>query len=100
MLNHQWRRELTIAVVAFAIGFFLLPIAVYWVGRQFIGEYAVDAGMLDLADQIWSDFLNLEPAAWLFVFSPYLTLQLSRLFRRIGRARNPVKPVTNPHPGR
>ncbi|HZF30068.1 MAG TPA: hypothetical protein VE907_13180 [Gammaproteobacteria bacterium] len=94
-MTAQWRRELTIAAVAFAVGFFVLPLAIYWLGQRVLGEYAPDAGILDLADQIWGDFLRLEPAAWLLVFSPYLVLQLSRLARRLVRARNPVRPVTN-----
>jgi hypothetical protein len=92
-MTAQWRRELTIVAVAFAIGFFVLPLAIYGLGQRLLGAY--DAGVLDLADQIWGDFLRLEPAAWLLVFSPYLVLQLSRLVRRLLRPRNPVRPVTN-----
>src|SRR5262245_32632672 len=94
-MTAQWRRELTIAAVAFAVGFFVLPLAIYWLGQRVLGEYKPGAGVLDLADGIWGDFLQLEPAAWLLVFSPYLLLQLLRLVRRLVRARNPVKPVTN-----
>jgi len=95
-MNAQWRRELTIAAAAFAVGFFVLPLAIYWVGQRVLGNYATGAGALDLADQIWSDFLALAPAAWLLIFSPYFLLQLVRLLRRLLRTRNPVKPVTNP----
>ena len=95
-MTQEWRRELIIAVVAFALGFFGLPVAIYWVGQQVLGEYAPNASSLDLADKIWGDLLQLAPAAWLLVLSPYLTLQLARLARRLLGARNPVKPVTNP----
>ena len=95
-MTAQWRRELTIAAAAFAVGFFVLPLAIYWLGQRMLGNYAPGAGVLDLADQIWSDFLQLAPAAWLLVLSPYLLLQLARLLRRVLRTRNPVKPVTNP----
>jgi len=99
-MTAQWRRELTIASAAFAVGFFVLPLAIYWMGQRMLGNYPTGAGMLDLADQIWGDFLELAPAAWLLVFSPYLLLLLARLLRRLLRARNPVKPVTDPTSGR
>lgn len=94
-MTAQWRRELTMAAAAFAVGFFVLPLAIFWLGQHVLGNYAPGAGVLDLADQIWGDFLQLAPAAWLLIFSPYLLLQLARLLRRLLRARNPVKPVTN-----
>jgi hypothetical protein len=95
MHNDNWRRELTIAAVAFGVGFFILPLAIYWVGQRVIGEYAPDAGVLSLAESIWTDLLNLQPAAWLLVASPYLTLQLLRLARRLWRGGSRVNPVTN-----
>jgi hypothetical protein len=60
---------------------------IYWVGRQVAGDYA-GGGLLALADQIWSDLLQREPAAWVLVLSPYLLLQLARLIRRTWRARS------------
>lgn len=64
----------------------LLPLAIYWVGREVAGEYA-GGGPLALADQIWSDLIRFEPSAWLLVLSPYLFVQLARLVRRTCRAR-------------
>ncbi len=46
------------------------------------------AAPLALADQIWADFMQLEPAAWLLVLSPYVLLQLVRLIGRTWRARS------------
>ena len=95
-MTRQWQQEVAVAAVAFAVGFFGLPFAIYWVGQQLLGDYAPNAGALDLADQIWGDLLELAPAAWLLVLSPYLILQLARVVRRfMHRARSPVKPVTN-----
>jgi hypothetical protein len=65
----------------------LLPLAIYWVGRQVAGEYAGGGGPLGFADQVWSDFLQLAPSAWLLVLSPYVFVQLARLIRRTWRAR-------------
>jgi hypothetical protein len=81
------RREIAIAAALFAAGLVLLPLAIYWVGRQVAGEYAGGGGPLALADQVWSDFLQLEPSAWLLVLSPYAFVQLARLIRRTWRAR-------------
>ena len=87
MQGRYWKRELVIAATLFGCGFLLLPPAIYWVGREVVGEYGGNGGVVALADQIWADFLALEPAAWVLVFSPYLVLQLIRLIRRTWRAR-------------
>jgi hypothetical protein len=84
----SWKREVLMAALAFGVGFFVLPLAIYWVGQALIGEYAPDAGALSLAEQIWSDVLGLKPIAWMLVFSPYIVLQLCRLVRRTWRTRS------------
>jgi hypothetical protein len=53
-----------------------------------IGEYAQDAGVLDLAEQIWSELLHLEPAAWMLVLRPYVVNQLTRLAIRLWRLKS------------
>ena len=97
MHKDPWRRELVIAALSFGFGFLVLPFAIYWVGKQVVGEYAPDAGVFTLAEQIWFDFLRLVPTAWILVLSPYVVLQLTRLVRRAWRARRIVKHVTNPN---
>lgn len=87
MQSRAIRREIAIAAALLAVGLVLLPLAVYWVGRHVAGEYAGGGGPLGLADQIWSDLIQLEPAAWLLVLSPYLFVQLARLLRRTWRPR-------------
>ena len=86
MKSRTIKREIAIAAALFAAGLLVLPPAIYWVGRQVAGDYG--GGPLALADQIWADFLQLEPAAWLLVLSPYLLLQLVRLIGRTWRARS------------
>jgi len=86
MQSRTIKREIAIAAALFAVGLLLLPMAIYWVGRQVAGEYG--GGALALADQIWSDLLQLDPAAWLLVLSPYLLLQIVRLIGRTWRARS------------
>ena len=75
-----------IAAVLFGCGFLLLPPAIYFVGKQVVGEYG-DGGFLALADQIWGDFLTLDPGAWVLVLSPYLVVQLLRVVRRTWKTR-------------
>jgi hypothetical protein len=88
MQSRTIKREIAIAAGLFAAGLLLLPPAIYWVGRQVAGDYGGGGGPLALADQIWADFMQLEPGAWLLVLSPYLLLQLVRLIGRTWRARS------------
>jgi hypothetical protein len=87
MPNDALRRELLIGAVAFAFGFFVQPLAIYWVGRELIGAYSADAGAgaLALAESIWSDLLSFRLATWVLVLAPYGVLQLLRLARRLWR---------------
>ena len=95
MSSEKWRRELIVAVLSFGFGFFILPVLIYAVGKEAVGDYAPDAGLLDLAEHIWSDFFNLKPAAWLLVLSPYCLLLLGRLLGPIRRRFVDVKPITD-----
>jgi hypothetical protein len=88
MQSRTIKREIAIAAALFAVGLLLLPPAIYWVGRQVAGNYAGSGGPLALANQIWADFMQLEPTAWLLVLSPYLLLQLVRLIGRTWRPRS------------
>ena len=85
MTQSVWKKELVIAAILIGGSLILLPFAIYLVGRQFIGEYSADAGVLDLAEQIWWDLLQLRAPAWILVLTPYLLLQLLRLARRAWR---------------
>ncbi len=97
MQNAPLRTELLIGLFAFAFGFLLLPFPIYWVGQQVIGDYAPGEGVLHLAENIWSDFLTLQPTAWILVLSPYAVVQLGRLVHRLWRIGSPVIRVTDPH---
>lgn len=81
MNDNMVKKELAIAAVLIGFGVIVLPAAIYWVGEQIIGEYAPGAGMLALAESIWSDLLQLQPAAWTLVLAPYLIVQIFRLTR-------------------
>ncbi len=84
--NDALRRELIVGATLFAVGFFILPPAIYWVGQEVFGDYAPNAGIWALTESIWSDLLSFRPAAWLLVLSPYGVIQLLRLGRRCWRA--------------
>ena len=87
MHSAVFRRELLLVTLLFAFGFFVLPLAVYWVGQEVIGDYTADAGVFSLAESIWADLLHFRAAPWLLVLSPYGVIQLLRLARRIWRAQ-------------
>jgi len=88
MPNDTVRREIVIAAVVFAFGFFVLPLAIYWVGRELVGTYSTDAtaGAMTLAESIWADLLRFRLSAWVLVLAPYGVVQLLRLARRLWRA--------------
>jgi hypothetical protein len=81
MTQTELKKELTIAAVLLGFGLIAVPFAIYWVGQQLIGEYTPDGGLLDLAESIWWDLLQLRVSAWTLVLSPYLIVQLGRLTR-------------------
>ena len=85
MPNDILRREIIIAAVSFAFGFFVLPLAIYWVGHELIGNYSTDAsaGAFALAESIWADLLRFRLPAWVLVLAPYALVQLLRLTRRL-----------------
>lgn len=80
------RKELTVASLSIAFGLLVLPIAIYYAGRQLIGEYAPDATVLTLALDIWSGVARLEPGAWLLALGPYLVVQIARFTSRVWRS--------------
>lgn len=85
-------RELVLGLLLLGIGAMALPLAVYWVGQQVVGEYGTGGGPFDLLNDLWTALARAEAAAWLLVLSPYVVWQLARLTVRIWRARKP--PVT------
>ena len=85
MHGTTWKREVAIGSGFLALGLFVLPLAIYFVGQRLIGDYGDDLGLVALVETIWKDFLALRPIAWLLVLSPYAVVQLLRLMRRVWR---------------
>jgi hypothetical protein len=82
-----WQREIALAAGSLGFGLIVLPLAIYVVGQQLVGEYA-GSGPLALAESIWLDLAALRPLTWLLVLWPYLTVQLVRLVRRLWRRQS------------
>lgn len=83
-----WKAELVVAGALLLFGVLLLPVAVYWVGQQIIGEYTPEGGLLALIGAIWSDLATGNPLAWILVLSPYVFVLLLRLTWLAARRRN------------
>ena len=74
------RRELIVLGVLAAIGFLLLPMAVYLVGQQILGDYSTDGrGIWSLYGHVYGDLASGSMWAWLLCLSPWLTVTLVRL---------------------
>jgi hypothetical protein len=82
-----WKKEVSFAAILLLVGMLGLPLAIYAVGQQIIGDYAPDAQAADLIAAIWSALMQGRWAAWLLVLSPYLVISLLRLARAMLRAR-------------
>ena len=65
-------------------GLFLLPIAVYVVGRLLFGEYG-GTGFSAFYGMLHSELRSGAPSVWFLVLSPYLIWQLLRLTLRAFR---------------
>jgi uncharacterized membrane protein YraQ (UPF0718 family) len=73
------RKELAILAAMLVIGLLLLPIAVYVVGQNVVGEYGPNLDVLNLMTAIWAAVARFSVPAWLFIASPYLGVQLLRV---------------------
>jgi succinate dehydrogenase hydrophobic anchor subunit len=83
------RKEATLFLWLFLAGLFLLPLAVYVVGRALFGEYG-GSGFSAFYGALHSELRNGVPSVWFLILSPYLIWQLFRLTVRafkLGGAR-------------
>jgi len=93
-LTPRLRKERKLGLGLVAVGLFLLPPAVYWVGQRVVGEYAAEGGLWTLAKHLWSDLAAGSPLGWLLVLSPYAIVQAARLARTLWRGYQAEKHVT------
>lgn len=60
------------------LGFVIMPIAIYWVGQNVLGEFG-GYGYADFYGNLSAKIRGRDPVAWFFVLSPYLIWQVLRL---------------------
>ena len=84
------RKEILIAMVMLGFGLVLLPVLVYWVGTQVVGEYVAEGGLWALMGHVWGDLASGGLLAWILVVSPYLIIQLLRLARYLWRNQDAI----------
>ena len=78
-------KETLLAFVLFALGFFVLPAFVYFVGLRVVGDY--EAGLLAFYQSIGDALMSGNPFAWLLVLSPLLSIELARFWLWVRRQR-------------
>jgi hypothetical protein len=71
-------------------GFVLMPIAIYWVGQNMLGEYG-GYGYSDFFATLSAKIRGGEFVSWFFVLSPYLAWQLLRLTLFVWQRVTPAK---------
>ncbi|MGD1976256.1 MAG: hypothetical protein PVI25_07110 [Gammaproteobacteria bacterium] len=98
-VSRPWiRRELILAGVLLPIGFFVLPVAIYFTGQALLGDYSQEgAGVGQLYADIFGDLATGFLPAWVLVLSPWLGIQLLRLAALpVKRKRSPAPPQRHP----
>jgi len=60
------------------LGFVIMPIAIYWVGQNVLGEFG-GYGYSDFFGSLSAKIRSGDHVAWFFVLSPYLAWQVLRL---------------------
>jgi hypothetical protein len=73
-------REVALLLGLVLAGLVLVPIAIYWVGPQLLGEFG-GHGFADFFGSLGARIRSGEAAAWFLVLSPYLAVQVLRLTR-------------------
>jgi len=89
-------KEALLSLGLLAFGLLCLPALIYLVGQRLVGEYA--DGMLGLYEAIAEALVAGNGFAWILVFSPFIAVQLVRLWFWLRRRRPVVNQVTDPAP--
>lgn len=83
-MHGRLRNEAILAGLLLAFGLFVLPVAIYFVGQQVIGEYE-GSGAVGLVVELWAALVRADAVAWALVLSPYFVVQLLRLTWKMWR---------------
>lgn len=78
LLKKAIRKELGLFVGLLFIGVVLMPIAIFWVGQSFFGDYG-GHGYGDFFGTISEKIRGGDGVAWFLVLSPYLVWQCVRI---------------------
>ena len=81
-------REVFLALGLLTLGLLALPAMVYAVGQVVVGEY--EGGLPALYEAIADGLLAGRIFAWLMVLSPYLSIQMIRMWFRLRRPERNV----------
>jgi hypothetical protein len=91
-------RETVLLVILLLVGLAAIPIAVFWIGSQLLGEFG-GTGFAEFFGVLTTKLLEGEPGAWILVLSPYLGIQCLRLASLAWRTgRQPTQPGRAPQP--
>ena len=90
-------KELALLLSLVLFGLVLLPICVFFVGKQVFGDYG-PSGLSGFFNSLGSKIRDGNLAAWFLILSPYLVWQTIRVaafaWRQLGRASGNVNPVS------
>ena len=90
----NWKTEFLLDFGLLLFGAFALPLLIYLVGQQVVGEYEGN-GVDNLYGDIFDALANGSMATWLLVVSPFLVVLLLRVLVWLLRQRKRVNHVTN-----
>ncbi len=99
--NQRLRFELILASVWLAVGLFLVPAMIFWVGITLLGPYGdgAGAGMGSFYADFFGDLATGNVRAWLIALGPLIVLSLIRAIFLIGRrASAPAEPPPDEPP--
>ena len=94
MRLRRLKAEALAALLLIGFGLLALPLMIYFVGQEVVGEYEGEGGLWSLYSAILASLARLELATWTLVLSPYLVVLLVRLLAALSRRRKPVNSVT------
>jgi len=76
--KHKVIKETALFVGLLFIGFVIVPMVIYWIGPQLLGEFG-GAGYADFFGDLSAKIRTGDLVAWFFVLSPWLVWQILRL---------------------
>lgn len=97
--SHRIRFELIFGSVWLAVGLFLLPAVIFWVGIAMLGPYGEGqgAGMGTFYGDFYGDLAQGEARTWALALGPLVVVSLIRACF-IGTRPKPAAPAPQPPP--